>query len=188
MGEEAPLSHKSPHSGAAALPAPPQAMRSGREVAASLTGVERIPTSHQRHAADVLRSRGCAPSGCCKWDFGRYSSGASGYRPRRIGMVPASDGVRLRDSACCLPHQYPASPSLRRAPNAPMFHASPCEHTVTLLVCADAGIIDGSARLAALRPHDRLSYYGGRVGPLVCVWRPTTTTPAIFFYGASVRA
>ena len=103
-------------------------------------------------------------------------------------MVAAGDGVRLRDLSCCLPHNYPARLSRRCSPPAPMFHASPREHVVTLLVCADAWITDGGARFYAARPRECLPHCGGRVGPLVCVLAATTTTPAIFFYGASVRA
>jgi hypothetical protein len=107
-------------------------------------------------------------------------------QPRRSGMVAAREGVRSCDFVCCLPHNYPASLSLRRMPPAPMLHASPCEHVVTLLVCADAWITDGGARFYAARPRDCLPHCGERVGPLVCVLAATTTTPAIFFYGASV--
>ena len=109
-------------------------------------------------------------------------------QPRRIGMVAAGDGLCLRDFACCLAHHYPASLSLCHTSPAPMFHASPRVHIATLLVCADAWINERDARFYAVRPHDRLPHYGGRVGPCVCVWRTTTTTPSKKINGASVRA
>ena len=102
-------------------------------------------------------------------------------------MVAAGEDVCLRDFAGCLAHHYPASLSVRRTSPAPMFHALPRVRIVTLLMHANAGITDGSTRFNVLRARDRLPHCGGRVGPLVCVLAATTTTPAIFFYGASVR-